>query len=126
MTGAWLIGLFVVGHAADVLFFMVRHRTSDRTAHLLNSQAMNLDVVDVSTSSPFLVHPLTCSQKVIPLVPPDWPLNVMSSFLARSFRRTLHAKHEGQIVKAISAGQNLEVCFGMYRRPLGPLSFVFA
>jgi len=65
---------------------------SERTAHLLNSQAMNLDVVDV-----------------IPLVPPDWPLNVVSSFLARSFRRTLHARHEGQIVKAISSGQNLEV-----------------
>lgn len=35
----------------------------------------------------------------------------MSSFLARSFRRTLHARHEGQIIKAISAGQNLEVSY---------------
>ncbi|KII87677.1 hypothetical protein PLICRDRAFT_54749 [Plicaturopsis crispa FD-325 SS-3] len=66
--------------------------TADRTAHLLNSQAMNLDVVDV-----------------ISLVPPNWPLTVVSSFLARSFRRTLHTRHEGQIIKAISAGQNLEV-----------------
>lgn len=33
----------------------------------------------------------------------------MSTFLARSFRRTLHAQHEGQIVKAISSGQNLQV-----------------
>lgn len=33
----------------------------------------------------------------------------MSSFLLRSLRRSLHEKHEGQIVKAISAGQNLDV-----------------
>ncbi|KAG7448550.1 uncharacterized protein BT62DRAFT_929636 [Guyanagaster necrorhizus] len=63
-----------------------------RTARLLDSQAVNLDAVDV-----------------IPLVPPDWPLNTMSSFLTRSFRRTLHQRHEGQIIKTISAAQNLEV-----------------
>ncbi|KAG6861142.1 hypothetical protein C0995_003410 [Termitomyces sp. Mi166 len=63
-----------------------------RAAHLINSQARNLDVLDV-----------------IPVVPPDWPLNLVSSFLARSFRRTIHARHEGMIVKAISSGQNLEV-----------------
>ncbi|KAK0480717.1 hypothetical protein IW261DRAFT_1474152 [Armillaria novae-zelandiae] len=63
-----------------------------RTARLLDSQAVNLDALDV-----------------IPLVPPDWPLNTTSSFLARSFRRTLHQRHEGQIIKTISAAQNLEV-----------------
>ncbi|KAG5651341.1 hypothetical protein H0H81_009029 [Sphagnurus paluster] len=66
--------------------------STQRAAHLINSQAMNLDVLDV-----------------IPLVPPNWPLHLMSSFLARTFRRTLHARHEGKIVKNISAGQNLEV-----------------
>jgi len=66
--------------------------SAERTARLLNTQAMNLDVLEV-----------------IPLVPPDWSLNTMSSFLSRSFRRTLHTRHEGQIVKAISTGQNLEV-----------------
>ncbi|KDQ52181.1 hypothetical protein JAAARDRAFT_40532 [Jaapia argillacea MUCL 33604] len=64
----------------------------DRTARLLNSQGMNLNVVDV-----------------ISLVPPDWPVHVLSTFLARSFRRSLHCQHEGQIFKAISLGQNLEV-----------------
>jgi len=34
----------------------------------------------------------------------------MTSFLSRSFRRTLHLQHEGKIVKNISAGQNLAVC----------------
>ncbi|KAJ6630857.1 hypothetical protein B0H10DRAFT_1983437 [Mycena sp. CBHHK59/15] len=66
--------------------------SAERAAHLVNSQAMNLDVIDV-----------------IPMVPPKWPLKVMSSFLARSFRRTVHARQEGRIVKAISAGQNLDV-----------------
>ena len=42
-------------------------------------------------------------------IPPEWPLRVLSSFLARSFRRTLHAHHESQIVKAISASENLAV-----------------
>ncbi|KAI0948169.1 hypothetical protein AcW1_009756 [Taiwanofungus camphoratus] len=66
--------------------------TADRTARFLDAQAMNLDVMDV-----------------ISLIPPEWPLRILSTFLARSFRRTLHAKHEGQIVKAISAGENLAV-----------------
>ncbi|THH03162.1 hypothetical protein EW145_g6477 [Phellinidium pouzarii] len=66
--------------------------TMGRTSRLLNSQSVNLDVLDV------MQH-----------VPPDWPLSTMSSFLVRSFRRTVHARHEGQIIKAISAGQNLEV-----------------
>ncbi|RPD60230.1 hypothetical protein L226DRAFT_563303 [Lentinus tigrinus ALCF2SS1-7] len=66
--------------------------TADRTAQLLNSQAMNLDVVDV-----------------ISTIPPAWPLRILSTFVTRSLRRTLHAHHEGQIVKAISQGQNLVV-----------------
>ncbi|KLO19340.1 hypothetical protein SCHPADRAFT_935413 [Schizopora paradoxa] len=66
--------------------------TARRTTRLLNSQAINLDVVDV-----------------IDFVPSDWPLSGMASFLSRSFRRTQHAKNEGQIIKAISAGQNVEV-----------------
>ena len=53
---------------------------------------MNLDVLDV-----------------IAKIPPEWPLRVLSTFITRSFRRTLHARHEGQIVKAISQGQNLAV-----------------
>ena len=93
-----------------VIDTMIRSE-SERTAHLLNSQSMNLDILDVSatltTNLMTLISPLIF--KVIPLVPPDWPINVMSSFLARSFRHTLHARHEGQIVKAISSGQNLQV-----------------
>ena len=53
---------------------------------------MNLDVLDVTA-----------------MIPPAWPLRVLSTFVTRSLRRTLHARCEGQIVKAISAGQNLAV-----------------
>ncbi|KAJ7046834.1 hypothetical protein C8F04DRAFT_1061878 [Mycena alexandri] len=66
--------------------------SAERAAHLVNSQAMNLDVIDV-----------------IPTLPEKWPLKVMSSFLARSFRRTVHARQEGRIVKAISHAQNDDV-----------------
>ncbi|KAI1785956.1 hypothetical protein LXA43DRAFT_1035560 [Ganoderma leucocontextum] len=66
--------------------------TADRIAQLLNSQAMNLDVLDV-----------------VAKLPGEWPLRVLSTFVTRSLRRTLHARHEGQIVKAISQGQNLAI-----------------
>ncbi|KAJ7632673.1 hypothetical protein FB45DRAFT_913126 [Roridomyces roridus] len=74
------------------LYMSKESASAEHVAHLVNSQAMNLDVVDV-----------------IPMVPPQWPLKVMSSFLARSFRRTVHARQEGRIVKALSVGQNLDV-----------------
>jgi len=64
--------------------------TADQTARFLNAQAMNFDSLDI-----------------LALIPPEWPLRVLSTFLTRSFRRTLHARHEAQIVKAISAGENL-------------------
>ncbi|KAJ6547615.1 hypothetical protein B0H19DRAFT_1075416 [Mycena capillaripes] len=75
-----------------ILSILAGEASAERAARLVNSQAMNLDVIDV-----------------IPTLPAKWPLKVMSSFLARSFRRTVHARQEGRIVKAISAGQNLDV-----------------
>ncbi|KAF7323021.1 hypothetical protein HMN09_00081900 [Mycena chlorophos] len=72
--------------------YMDDDQTSARAAHLLNAQAKNLDVLDA-----------------MPLVPPKWPLTTVSSFLARSLRRTVHAQHEGRIVRALSAGQNLDI-----------------
>ncbi|TCD60728.1 hypothetical protein EIP91_009622 [Steccherinum ochraceum] len=63
-----------------------------QTAQLINSQSMNLEILDI-----------------LALLPPDWPLHLLQDFLSRSFRRTLHAQHQGQLVKAISSSQNLEV-----------------
>jgi hypothetical protein len=110
---------------------------SEGTTRLLNSQAMTLDVADIVDLRSYHLHPLNvCSpdssnSKVIPLVPPDWLLSAMSSFLAQVSRRMLHAKHGRQIVKAVSAGQNLEVCIGivscqMYSFAYDLFAFAFA
>lgn len=103
---------------------------AESTARLLNTQAMNLDVLDVcllrfSSALNFVLtepyhinahsttsrHVLSSpsSVQVITDVPPAWPLHVLSSFLSRSFRRTLHAHHEAQLVKALAASENLAV-----------------
>ncbi|KAG9013429.1 hypothetical protein FRB90_006050 [Tulasnella sp. 427] len=65
---------------------------AQETAQLLNAQAINLDVVDVLDS-----------------VPSTWSLNVMSSFVSRSLRRTLHDHQEGLLIKAIASAQNLDI-----------------
>ncbi|KAL4242308.1 Vam6/VPS39/TRAP1 family protein [Abortiporus biennis] len=64
----------------------------DRTAALLNAQAMNLD-----------------ASEVLCLVPPTWPLQILSTFLTRSFRRTLHTRHELLLVKGITFSENMAV-----------------
>ncbi|KAF6764428.1 hypothetical protein DFP72DRAFT_871830 [Ephemerocybe angulata] len=66
--------------------------STERAGHLINSQAMNLDL-----------------STVLALVPPNWPLPSLSSFLTRSFRRIKHQKREGEITKNISSGQNLVI-----------------
>jgi hypothetical protein len=68
-----------------------------QTTRLLSSQAASLNAIDI-----------------IPLVPPDWPLSSLSPFLTHSFRGTLHAKHEGQIIKAMCAAQNSKVFEGSH------------
>ena len=52
---------------------------------------------------------------MLALIPPDWPLRLLSSFVTRSLRRSLHARHEGQLVKAISASENLAVADAAWR-----------
>ncbi|KAG9313362.1 hypothetical protein JVU11DRAFT_5677 [Chiua virens] len=65
---------------------------TQQAARLLSSQAKRLDVLDI-----------------LPIVPTAWPLRALSTYLTRSLRRTQHVAHEGQIVRAICAGQNLSV-----------------
>ncbi|KAL4079647.1 hypothetical protein J3A83DRAFT_4368418 [Scleroderma citrinum] len=109
---------------------LLAHRDAQQVSRLLNSQVERLDVVDMPVAFFSWAHgsPLTINfterfvviptfspieltndpdAQVMSLVPPSWPLHSVSSFLIRSLRRSLHAKHEGQIVKAISTGQNL-------------------
>ncbi|KAH0826681.1 hypothetical protein J3R83DRAFT_5069 [Lanmaoa asiatica] len=66
--------------------------THNKQRRFLSSQAKRLDALDI-----------------FPLVPATWPLRTLSTYLTRSLRRTQHIAHEGQIVKAICAGQNLAV-----------------
>ncbi|WRT66239.1 uncharacterized protein IL334_003192 [Kwoniella shivajii] len=66
--------------------------TSRQAAALLNAQSVHLDVLEV-----------------LGQMPNDWPLDEVSSFLKRSIRRGLHDKSTWGVMKAISAGQNLEV-----------------
>lgn len=62
-----------------------------RTAELLSAQGIHLDV-----------------KEVLKKAPNDWPLDVVTTFYQRSVRRQLHERSKWQILKAISAGQNLE------------------
>ncbi|KAG8701199.1 hypothetical protein FRC08_004231, partial [Ceratobasidium sp. 394] len=64
--------------------------TAGQTARLLNSQAQNFDAI-----------------QVLEATPDSWSLSVISSFLQRSLRRSMHDSREGMILKHLSAGQNL-------------------
>ncbi|WVQ99304.1 hypothetical protein IAU59_006436 [Kwoniella sp. CBS 9459] len=66
--------------------------TSKQAAALLNAQSVHLDVLEV-----------------LGQMPNDWPLDEVSSFIKRSMRRGMHERATWGVLKAISAGQNLEV-----------------
>ncbi|KAG9081243.1 hypothetical protein FS749_007806, partial [Ceratobasidium sp. UAMH 11750] len=66
--------------------------TAGQTAQLLNSQAQNFDAI-----------------QVLEATPDSWSLSVISSFLQRSLRRSMHDSREGMILKHLSAGQNLAI-----------------
>lgn len=68
----------------------------------------NKAIIDPLETIPNLYLTQNPSQ-VIDLIPPHWPVEAMTSFLVRSFRRMLHARHEGKIIKNLSTGQNLAV-----------------
>lgn len=62
--------------------------------------------------------------QIVTLVPDQWPLSSLNTFLARYFRRTLHASHEAMILKNLSAGQNMAVRFLHVIAYIYPHSFV--
>lgn len=61
------------------------------TAHLLNTQALHLSALDI-----------------LPLVPEEWPLSTLSTFLGRNLRRESHRRHEGSIKRALALSHSLE------------------
>lgn len=83
---------------------------TEHAAKILNAQAINLEVGEVRLEYSFSSENTNtnCSQ-VLSIVPPEWSLSLIASFLSRSFRRTLHDRYESLILKQLSAGQNLQV-----------------
>lgn len=69
------------------------------TAHLLNTQALHLD-----------------NREVLELVPKDWSLQTLETFLTQSLRRQLHRKREMQILRNIAKCRNLDVAEDLWAR----------
>ncbi|SNX83217.1 related to TGF beta receptor associated protein-1 [Melanopsichium pennsylvanicum] len=69
------------------------------TAHLLNTQALHLD-----------------NRQVLDLMPKDWPLQTLETFLTQSLRRQLHRKREAQILREVAKGRNLDVAEDLWAR----------
>ena len=71
---------------------------------------MNLDVLEVPGVDFDRLEAFTHIHgfQILSMVPPNWPLTTTSTVLSRSLRRLLHSRHEGMIIKNLSAGQNLE------------------
>ena len=69
------------------------------TAHLLNTQALHLDAVDI-----------------LQLVPDEWPLSTLETFLSQSLRRQMHRRAEVEINKAVSLCRSLDVAEDVWAR----------
>ncbi|KAI8346357.1 hypothetical protein EDC96DRAFT_521434 [Choanephora cucurbitarum] len=63
-----------------------------RSMHLLNTQGVYLDVLEV-----------------LDIIPEEWPLDLLQDFLIRSLRRSLDDYKESQIVLGLSRGENVMV-----------------
>ncbi|KAG1464110.1 hypothetical protein G6F46_003095 [Rhizopus delemar] len=63
-----------------------------RTIHLLNTQGLYLDAVEVLKS-----------------IPDDWPIDIVQEFLNKSLRRSIDDYNESQIVLGLTRGENLMV-----------------
>uniref|UniRef100_V5GNV1 Uncharacterized protein n=2 Tax=Kalmanozyma brasiliensis (strain GHG001) TaxID=1365824 RepID=V5GNV1_KALBG len=69
------------------------------TAHLLNTQALHLD-----------------NREVLELVPKDWPLQTLETFLTQSLRRQLHRRREMQMLRNIAKCRRLDVAEDLWAR----------
>lgn len=69
------------------------------TAHLLNTQALHLD-----------------SREVLELVPKDWSLQTLETFLTQSLRRQLHRRREMLMLRNIAKCRNLDVAEDLWAR----------
>lgn len=77
-----------------------------RSMHLLNTQGLYLDTLEV-----------------LETIPEDWPIDMLQEFLIRSLRRSLDDFTESQIVVGLSRGENLMVSSDMIKtyEAIGPM-----
>ena len=69
------------------------------TAHLLNTQALHLD-----------------NREVLELVPKDWSIQTLETFLTQSLRRQLHRRREMQMLRNIAKCRSLDVAEDLWAR----------
>ncbi len=69
------------------------------TAHLLNTQALHLD-----------------NREVLELVPKDWSLQTLETFLTQSLRRQLHRRREMQVLRNIAKCRRLDAAEDLWAR----------
>ncbi|KAG0171260.1 hypothetical protein DFQ30_001230, partial [Apophysomyces sp. BC1015] len=80
----------------------------ERTMHLLNTQGIYLDAVEVAMKIHFQCE-LTSFIKVLNMIPEDWPIEMLQHFLMGALRRSLHDYQESQVVLGMSRGENVMV-----------------
>lgn len=90
-----------------------------QVARILETQATHLDCLEVRRRSSSSA--VADASQVLPLLPREWPLSLFSSFLARSARRSQHARNEALLFKSLALCQNLQVSerLGDTQRRLG-------
>ncbi|EPQ28741.1 uncharacterized protein PFL1_03544 [Pseudozyma flocculosa PF-1] len=69
------------------------------TAHLLNTQALYLDSVEI-----------------LRLVPDDWPLSTLETFLSQSLRRQRHRRAEAEVTRSIAVCRDFDVAEDSWAR----------
>ncbi|KAK4698396.1 vacuolar protein sorting-associated protein 3, partial [Phenoliferia sp. Uapishka_3] len=77
----------------------------EQVARILETQAVHLDTLEV-----------------LPTLPSQWPLALVSGFLERSLRRSLHIRQEAALLKGLALSQNLDVTdrVGQLQVKMGP------
>ncbi|GAA5867831.1 hypothetical protein JCM8547_003390 [Rhodosporidiobolus lusitaniae] len=66
--------------------------SGEQVARLLETQAVHLDTL-----------------AILPLLPPSSSLPLLTPYLTRSLRRSLHSAHEASILKSLASAQNLAI-----------------
>ncbi|BGP17675.1 hypothetical protein JCM10213v2_005713 [Rhodosporidiobolus nylandii] len=75
--------------------------SKEQAARLLETQALHLDALEI-----------------LPLLPSSWPLHLLTPYLTRSLRQSLHGQQDASILKNLASAQNLAVSKRLYQLQL--------